>query len=118
LQIADCGLKERAAASSSNLQSAIRNPQSPRERVWLIDLVGVRRHARLERARKVQNLARLNVSFIATGSLTRADRLRFLRDYLGFGLFGREGWKRWWKEVEEATWAKVQRNRKVGRVLG
>jgi hypothetical protein len=89
-----------------------------RERAWLVDLVGVRRHDKLERSRKVQNLARLNVSFISTGSLTRSDRLRFLRDYLGFGLFGREGWKRLWKEVEEATWAKVQRNRKVGRVLG
>jgi tRNA A-37 threonylcarbamoyl transferase component Bud32 len=88
------------------------------ERAWLVDLAGVRRHDKLERSRKVQNLARLNVSFIATGSLTRADRLRFLRDYLGFGLFGREGWKRWWKEVEQATRAKVQRNRKVGRVLG
>jgi serine/threonine protein kinase len=89
-----------------------------RERTWLVDLVGVRRHDKLPRQRKVQNLARLNASFVVTGGLTRTDRLRFLRDYLGFGLFGREGWKRWWKEVEEATQAKVQRNRKVGRVLG
>jgi tRNA A-37 threonylcarbamoyl transferase component Bud32 len=87
------------------------------DRAWLVDLVGVRRHDRLERERKVQNLARLNASFLALGGLTRADRLRFLRDYLGFGLFGREGWKEWWKEVEEMTQVKVQRNRKRGRVL-
>jgi tRNA A-37 threonylcarbamoyl transferase component Bud32 len=94
-------------------------PMAPgRDRVWLVDLVGVRRHDKLERARKVQNLARLNVSFVATGGLTRSDRLRFLRDYLGWGLFGREGWKQWWKEVEIATREKVERNRKMGRVLG
>jgi hypothetical protein len=98
--------------------SEIESSGDVRERVWLIDLVGVRRHDVLERARRVQNLARLNVSFIVTESLTRADRLRFLRDYIGFGLFGRESWKRWWKEIEEATWAKVERNRKTGRVLG
>ncbi len=98
--------------------SEIEQSGNPRERVWFVDLVGVRRHEKLERARKVQNLSRLNVSFVVTGGLTRSDRLRFLRDYLGFGLFGREGWKGWWKEVAEATWAKVERNRKVGRVLG
>jgi serine/threonine protein kinase len=89
-----------------------------RDRVWLIDLVGVRRHGKLGRRRMVQNLARLNVSFVATGSLSRTDRLRFLRGWLVWGLRGREGWKSWWKEVEAASRAKIERNLRSGRVLG
>jgi hypothetical protein len=89
-----------------------------RDRVWLIDLVGVRRHGHLARRRRVQNLARINVSFLADGTLTRADRLRFLRTYLAWGLLGKEGWKSWWTEVERMSRAKVERNRRLGRVLG
>ncbi len=94
------------------------HPGGRRDRVWLVDLVGVRRHGRLGRARRVQNLARLNTSFLVTEGLTRSDRLRFLRTYLGWGLYGREGWKPWWKEVEARTREKVERNRRSGRVLG
>ena len=86
--------------------------------MWLIDLVGVRRHGKLERRRAVQNLARLNTSFVAAGGLSLTDRLRFLRVYLGWGLYGREGWKLWWNEVRAMTRAKVERNRRSGRVLG
>jgi tRNA A-37 threonylcarbamoyl transferase component Bud32 len=85
--------------------------------VWLIDLVGVRNRHRLPRRRRVQNLARLNASFWQDSALTRADRLRFLRVYLQWGLRGRETWKRWWHEVGEATREKVNRNRQSGRPL-
>jgi tRNA A-37 threonylcarbamoyl transferase component Bud32 len=90
---------------------------SQRPQLWFIDLVGVRLQRRLPRARRVQNLARLNASFHASNALTRTDRLRFLRIYLQWALRGRRGWKRTWREIEEATTAKVARNRRVGRPL-
>jgi hypothetical protein len=37
--------------------------------------------------------------------------------YLEWGLRGREGWKRWWHEIEQATLAKVARNARNGRPL-
>jgi tRNA A-37 threonylcarbamoyl transferase component Bud32 len=85
---------------------------------YLIDLVGVRRLRKLRRARRVQNLARLNTSFLDHPGLTRSDRLRFLRVYLRWGLRGRCGWKRWWRQIAEATANKVQRNLRKGRPLG
>src|SRR5207302_4903240 len=63
--------------------------------VWLVDLVGVKLHRRLSRRRRVRNLARLHASFYNSSALTRTDKLRFLRLYLQWGLFGRDGWK-WW----------------------
>jgi tRNA A-37 threonylcarbamoyl transferase component Bud32 len=83
-----------------------------------IDLVGVRRLRKLRRSRRVQNLARLNTSFLDHPGLTRSDRLRFLRVYLHWGLRGRVGWKRWWRQIAEATANKVQRNLLGGRPLG
>jgi tRNA A-37 threonylcarbamoyl transferase component Bud32 len=88
-----------------------------RDRVWLIDLVGVRRHRQLPAGRQVQNLARLNASFIQNAHLTRTDKLRFLSVYLEWGLVGRVGWKSWWQEIEQATLLKVARNQRSGRPL-
>jgi tRNA A-37 threonylcarbamoyl transferase component Bud32 len=86
--------------------------------VCFIDLVGVRRMRKLRRCRRVQNLTRLNASFCDHPGLTRSDRLRFLRVYLRWGLRGRLGWKRWWRQIEEATARKVRRNLRNGRPLG
>jgi tRNA A-37 threonylcarbamoyl transferase component Bud32 len=85
--------------------------------VFFIDLVGVRRHGKLRRTRRIQNLARLHASFRCHAVVTRTDKLRFLRAYLAWGLHGRLGWKRWWHQVEAATEAKVRRNRRSGRPL-
>lgn len=85
---------------------------------WLIDLVGATRHRRAPKRRRLQNLARLNASFWHDHRLTRTDRLRFLRVYLQWGFFGKEGWKGWWRDVEKATRAKVARNARSGRPLG
>jgi hypothetical protein len=85
--------------------------------LWLIDLVGVARPRRLAGRRRVQNLARLHASFAQSAALTRTDKLRFLRVYLQWGLFGRSRWKRWWAEVEAATRAKIARNLRKGRPL-
>jgi hypothetical protein len=86
-------------------------------RVWLIDLVGVRRHRRLGQRRRVQNLARLNASFVNQPAVSRTDRLRFLFLYLRSGLRDRGGWKEWWRRIERATRAKVARNLRSGRPL-
>jgi tRNA A-37 threonylcarbamoyl transferase component Bud32 len=85
--------------------------------VWFIDLVGVRRHGKLRRSRRVQNLARLHASFCNQPGLTRTDKLRFLSVYLRWGLRGRIGWKRWWRQIEEATREKVWRNLRNDRPL-
>jgi serine/threonine protein kinase len=85
--------------------------------LWFIDLVGVSSRRRLPRARRVQNLARLHASFTQTTALTRTDKVRFLRVYLQWGLLGRSTWKRWWKEVEQATRVKIARNLRSGRPL-
>jgi tRNA A-37 threonylcarbamoyl transferase component Bud32 len=82
--------------------------------VWFIDLVGVRRHRRLSRRRRVQNVARLAASFLGHPALTDADRARFLRAYLGWEGGDR---KAWWREIAAAVAAKVTRNRRNGRPL-
>jgi hypothetical protein len=78
--------------------------------LWLIDLVGVTRHRTLTRPRRVQNLTRLHVSFHDHALLTRTDKLRFLRTYLTWGLYGRQGWKSWWWAIARATAEKVEKN--------
>jgi tRNA A-37 threonylcarbamoyl transferase component Bud32 len=104
---------ERGARWLRALRQTEGSPQ-----LWFIDLVGVRRHRKLPRSRRVQNLARLHVSFYDHSALTRTDKLRFLRIYLQWGLRGRYGWKRWWQQIEEATQKKVLRNLRSGRPLG
>jgi tRNA A-37 threonylcarbamoyl transferase component Bud32 len=84
----------------------------------LVDLVGVMRHRQLRRSRRIQNLARLNVSSLGCTGLTRTDKLRFLRVYLRWGLRGSYGWKRWWRAIAQATAAKIEKNQRAGRPLG
>src|SRR5271168_1612787 len=86
-------------------------------RVSVIDLVGVHRYRQLPDSRRLQNLARLHVSFFDCASLTRTDKLRFLRTYLQWGLLGKRDWKPWWRRIAQATQRKVARNLRVGRPL-
>lgn len=84
----------------------------------LIDLVGVRASsAAVPFPRCAKELARLNASFLATPHVTRSERLRFLRAYLGAGA-SRADWKTWWKAVSAATRAKVAKNQRTGRPIG
>ncbi|GIW80000.1 MAG: hypothetical protein KatS3mg105_1807 [Gemmatales bacterium] len=85
--------------------------------IWFIDLVGFRRHRKLRRRCRIQNLARLNASFHNSAKLNRTDRLRFLRTYLQWGLRGKTGWKRWWRQIEQATQKKIDRNLRNRRPL-
>jgi serine/threonine protein kinase len=106
------------ASSKQGQSPAVATPGLPgTDYFWLIDLVGVTRHRELSHRRRVQNLARLHASFVRDPALTRTDKLRFLRVYLQWGLFGREQWKSWWRAVELATDKKVARNVRNGRPL-
>jgi tRNA A-37 threonylcarbamoyl transferase component Bud32 len=83
----------------------------------LIDLVGVVPGRVVTAQTRVRNLARLNASFSNTPAVSRADRLRFLRAYLGWGLHGKGDWKSWWTRVAAATREKVAKNARTGRPL-
>jgi tRNA A-37 threonylcarbamoyl transferase component Bud32 len=83
----------------------------------LIDLVGLRSPRRLSWRRRVRDLARLHASFYRHPALTRTDKLRFLRVYLQWGLFGRDRWKRWWRAIDQATQDKAAANARRGRPL-
>jgi serine/threonine protein kinase len=111
-------LSHRDLKAANWLVSGVSTLGASEVSLHLIDLVGVRRVAKLRRARRVQNLARLNTSFLHHPGITHADRLRFLRVYLRWGLRGRGGWKVWWRQIAEATAHKVQRNLRKGRPLG
>ncbi len=110
-------LSHRDLKAANLLTSAVGRPAGVDESVWFIDLVGVELFRRLPRSRRLQNLTRLNASFHHSRGLTRSDRLRFLRIYLEWGLCGRGDWKKWWRDVERATQAKVRRNLRNGRPL-
>jgi tRNA A-37 threonylcarbamoyl transferase component Bud32 len=82
-----------------------------------IDLVGARNHREVPLAARVRDLGRLNASFLGSPSVSRADRLRFLRTYLAWGVRGRGDWKGWWNRVFGATEEKVRRNERNRRPL-
>ena len=88
------------------------------DRLWLIDLVGLRRCAKLSRERKMRDLARLHRSFRDDPSLSRPDRLRFLLLYLRQGLGDEVGWKGWWRRVDRIAGEKIARNRLRRRAVG
>ncbi|MCS6977855.1 MAG: hypothetical protein NZM31_12735 [Gemmatales bacterium] len=86
-------------------------------RLFLIDLVGMERLRKVDRRRKVQNLARLHTSFCLDAGLSLSDRLRFLRTYLHGGMVFFREWKAWWREIASATEKKIEQNRRRGRPL-
>ncbi len=93
------------------------DPESERVELSLIDLVGVRLIYPLPRHRRVQNLARLQISLQAVPGRTRTDSLRFLRTYLEWGLSPRNDWKSLWRAIDAAATLKVERNHRRGRVV-
>jgi tRNA A-37 threonylcarbamoyl transferase component Bud32 len=109
--------QRRLAHRDLKASNILVQPEGPRPACWLIDLVGMSRPRRLTRSVRVQNLARLHASFHQDPHVTRTDKLRFLRAYLQWGLRGRQGWKAWWRALEQATRAKAARNVRRGRPL-
>jgi hypothetical protein len=83
----------------------------------LIDLVGVQLIHPLPQGRRLQNLARLQISLSDVPGRTRTDALRFLRAYLPWGLSPRNDWKGLWRKVARLIDSKEERNRRRGRPL-
>lgn len=86
-------------------------------KIWLVDLVGVRTHTRLSDERKAQNLARLNSSFVNSKQISNTEKLRFLRQYLRWGMEGPFAWKTWWRKIGRLTGLKIAKNQRSGRPL-
>jgi tRNA A-37 threonylcarbamoyl transferase component Bud32 len=89
----------------------------PSPRLSVIDLEGVRLIHPLPEHRRIQNLARLNVSLASVTGRTRTDALRFLRAYLPWGLSREADWKALWRAIAARSQAKRERNQRVGRKL-
>ena len=83
----------------------------------LIDLVGVQLCHPIPRHRRLQNLARLQLSLEAVPGRTRTDSLRFLRVYLAWGLSPHNDWKAFWRATSRVCDRKRERNRHRGRIL-
>lgn len=104
-------------ATNLLVQPAALTVKARHDGLWLIDLVGVTRHRRLPETRRIQNLARLHVSFCQHPLITRTEKLRFLRAYQQWGVFGKAGWKAVWRAVAAATQSKQAKNLRSGRPL-
>jgi tRNA A-37 threonylcarbamoyl transferase component Bud32 len=89
----------------------------PAPQLSMIDLEGVQLVHPLPEHRRIQNLARLNVSLAAVPGRTRTDALRFLRAYLPWGLSPANDWKGLWRAIAARGEAKRERNRRHGRKL-
>jgi len=93
------------------------DPEAEEVELALIDLVGVRLLHPLPISRRLQNLARLQISLAGVPGRTRTDALRFLRAYLPWGLAPRNDWKGLWRRVARFIEKKEARNRRRGRPL-
>lgn len=80
---------------------------------WLLDLDAVRRWPWLPSERSVQNLARLNVSTLSRPVVRNADRLRFLKHYLGSDFPA--VWKWWWRKIARRSQQKQIQDQRRGR---
>jgi hypothetical protein len=105
-------------------QNLLVSRSGPAERVWLLDLDGVRCHGGWRTlpggstwfvSRRVQNLARVLASARAQGILCAADALRFLRVYLNRDEL--RDWKWWWRSIRDRAETKRRRNARRGRPL-
>ncbi len=93
------------------------DPAAEEIALTLIDLVGVQLLHPLPKGRRLQNLARLQLSLADVPGRTRTDALRFLRAYLPWGLSPRNDWKGLWRKVERLIDYKEEKNRRRGRPL-
>ena len=93
------------------------DPSADQPILSLIDLVGVQVQHPLPAARRLQNLARIQISLSDVPGRTRTDSLRFLRTYLPWGLSSRNDWKGIWRKINRLIDSKEERNRRRGRPL-
>ncbi|MBS0263169.1 MAG: hypothetical protein JSS02_14590 [Planctomycetes bacterium] len=107
----DAGFDHRDLKFSNLLVSEVTDDA----RVWFLDLDGMRRWKRLPDQRMVQNLARISISARAHGLGSLADRVRFLKWYLG--AHRAADWKTWWHRITETSARKLALNQKRGRAI-
>ena len=93
------------------------DPDSQTPALCLIDLVGVDLESPLSQRRRIQNLARLHLSLLATPGRTHGDSLRFLRWYLQREDKTETHWKTIWHAVSKAAGTKTAQNERRGRPL-
>lgn len=93
------------------------DPETTEPSLSLIDLVGVVLGDGISHHRRIQNLARLQISLAAVPGRTRTDSLRFLRAYEPRSRTNRDLWKRLWREVEAACRRKTRQNLRRNRRL-
>ena len=109
------------AISDRDLKAAniliVGDPSAPEVELTLIDLVGVQLMHPLPIGRRLQNLARLQISLSDVPGRTRTDALRFLRSYLPWGLTPDNDWKGLWRRVALLIDSKEEQNRRRGRPL-
>jgi tRNA A-37 threonylcarbamoyl transferase component Bud32 len=84
-------------------------------RTWLLDLDSVRRWAWMPPVRRIQNLARLNVTTLPRPAFQHTDRLRFLLTYLDTR--DKPAWKSAWRQIARRARQKIAKNQKNGRPL-
>jgi Lipopolysaccharide kinase (Kdo/WaaP) family. len=111
----DRQVTHRDLKASNVLAEPTEDPARPK--LWLIDLDGVTTWKKVPERHRAQNLARINVSFFRFDWLTLADRMRFLRTYMGRDFFDRRKRKRLWRAVHADTTAKIARNLRRGRTI-
>jgi tRNA A-37 threonylcarbamoyl transferase component Bud32 len=85
----------------------------PTRKPVLIDLVGLTVGRPVSEADRIQNLSRLNASFLNSAAVSHTVRLRFLRVYLNHS----KDWKTWWIRIAAATDEKRLKNLHSGRPL-
>jgi tRNA A-37 threonylcarbamoyl transferase component Bud32 len=93
------------------------DPDREEPHLSLIDLVGVQLIHPLPWNRRIQNLARLQVSLARVPGRTRTDSLRFLHAYLPWSLSPRHDWKTFWRAIARRGRLKEEQNQKSGRML-
>jgi tRNA A-37 threonylcarbamoyl transferase component Bud32 len=93
------------------------DPGSAVPRLSLIDLVGVALETPPSQHRRIQNLARLQISLAHVPGRTRTDSLRFLRAYEPRSRVDPASWKRLWRQVEDACRRKERQNFRRNRRL-
>ena len=88
-----------------------------RPKLWIIDLDGAKTWQRIPIHHRIQNLSRFFVSFYSSPWVSQADRMRFLRDYLGKA-FENRVFRNWlWREIGHSAKAKIARNIRRGRAV-
>lgn len=111
----DRGVSHRDLKASNILASYSDDIAHPH--LWVIDLDGVQTWHTVPERHRIQNLTRFHVSFHNNPWVSRADKLRFLRIYLGRAFADKNRWKLFWHSIREHTEKKIARNLRKGRSI-